>query len=97
MQTETSYIAGKADRQAYIDAGIEEYEFIATLDSRTCKYCGPLDGSTHRVDEAEAGVNYPPIHPRCRCTTGMADDQPDTGQRRGRGGEWRKMYCFPPI
>ncbi len=91
VQTETSYIAGKADRQAYIDAGIEEYEFITTLDSRTCKYCAPLDGSKHQVAEAEVGVNYPPIHPRCRCTTGMADDQPVTGYRRGRDGNGKSV------
>ena len=84
VQTETSYIAGQADKQAYKDLGIEEYEFIATLDSRTCKYCAPLDGSRHPVGAAEVGVNYPPIHPRCRCTTGMADDQPATGYRRGK-------------
>ena len=84
VQTETSYIAGQADKQAYRDLGIEEYEFITTLDSRTCKYCAPLDGQVFPVSEAEAGVNYPPVHPRCRCTTGMADDGPVTGQRRGK-------------
>ncbi len=91
VQTETSYIAGQADKQAYRDLGIEEYEFIATLDGRTCKFCAPLDGQVFQVSEAEAGVNYPPIHPRCRCTTGMADDGPVTGQRRGKDANGKNV------
>ncbi len=91
VRTETSYIAGQADKQAYRDLGIEEYEFITTLDSRTCKFCAPLDGSRHPVGAAEVGVNYPPIHPNCRCTTGMADDQPATGYRRGRDANGKSV------
>gem|GEM_PF-7111752 len=91
VQTETSYIAGQADLQAYNDLGIEEYEFISTLDSRTCKFCAPLDGKVFPVNTAEVGVNYPPIHPRCRCTTGMADERPATGERRGKNANGKNV------
>ena len=91
VQTETSYIAGKADFKAYSDFGIEEYEYIATLDDRTCEICGPLDGEVRSVNEALVGVNYPPMHPRCRCTTGAADAERASKQRRGKGADGKDI------
>ena len=91
VRTETSYIAGQADLQAYKDLGIEEYEFITALDSRTCKHCAPLDGQVFYVRDARVGKNYPPIHPNCRCTTGMADERPATGQRRGKNANGKNV------
>ena len=35
--------------------------------------CGSLDGSVFDTDKAVEGENFPPIHPRCRCVTIMAD------------------------
>lgn len=70
LRTESAWIHGEADKRAYDAAGVEEYEFMATLEhERTCKYCGDLDGEHFPVEKAQAGVNYPPLHPRCRCTT----------------------------
>lgn len=85
VRTETSYISNQADLQAYQDAGIEAYEWDATLDMRACKVCGARDGVVYSVAGAEVGVSLPPAHPRCRCTTTaviLGDD--DEGQRRGR-------------
>ena len=87
VRTETSYIAGQADLQAYRDLGIEAYEFITALDSRTCKHCAPLDGQVFPVRDARVGKNYPLIHPNCRCTTGMADERLATGYRRGKDAD----------
>ena len=39
----------------------------------TCDRCGSLDGSVFDTDKAVEGENFPPIHPRCRCVTIMAD------------------------
>ena len=69
IRTETSHFHGEADKAAYEAAGIEEYEYVATLDARTCAVCGALDGKHFRVEDAQAGVNYPPMHPNDRCTT----------------------------
>ena len=44
VRTETAHFHAEADKEAYRAAGVEEYEFMATLDSRTCESCGPLDG-----------------------------------------------------
>lgn len=69
IRTETAHFHGEADKAAYEAAGIEEYEYVTTLDARTCAVCGALDGKHFRVEDAQAGVNYPPMHPNDRCTT----------------------------
>ncbi len=48
---------------------VEEYEILATLDSRTSEICQGKDGLHYKVDEIAVGVNYPPFHPNCRTTT----------------------------
>lgn len=69
IRTETNHFHNEADKLAYTAAGVKEYEFMASLSERTCPVCGGLDGRHFPLSEAKAGVNYPPVHPHCRCTT----------------------------
>jgi SPP1 gp7 family putative phage head morphogenesis protein len=69
VRTEGSFIASKADMSLYSSVGVTSYEFVATLDQRTDEECGWLDGQHFPISQAEVGVNLPPIHPNCRCTT----------------------------
>lgn len=69
IRTESSWLHGAADQRAYEAASVERYEFMATLDNRTSQKCANLDGKDFPVSEAQVGVNYPPMHPRCRSTT----------------------------
>lgn len=69
IRTETTHFHSEADKAAYNAAGVDEYEYVATLDSRTCEVCAGLDGKHFKVKDAQAGVNYPPMHPNDRCTT----------------------------
>lgn len=69
VRTETAYIFEKATREAYEASGIEWYEYLATLDSRTSEACQELDGKHFKVKDAVPGKNYPPMHPNCRSTT----------------------------
>lgn len=73
VRTETNYIANQAEHDAYKRLGIEEYQFIATLDTRTSKLCRELDGRVFNVDDGKPGINMPPMHPNCRSTTIMYD------------------------
>lgn len=68
-RTEVNYICNQADLDAYKVIGIEEYDYLATLDMRTSEICRSLDGTTHKVSQAKVGVNFPPMHPNCRSTT----------------------------
>ena len=69
VRTETNHFHAEADKLAYSAAGVEEYEFIATLDHRTSEVCARLDGKHFPISEAKPGTNYPPMHPNCRSTT----------------------------
>lgn len=75
IRTEYSRILNDATLMGYKASGISQYEILATLEQkdRTCGYCQELDyrnsGKAINIDEAETGVNYPPFHPNCRCTT----------------------------
>lgn len=69
IRTEIAHARSEGDLKGYNDLDIEYYKYMATLDERTCEVCGPLDGQRFMVSEAAEGVNYPVMHPRCRCTT----------------------------
>ena len=68
-RTEMSYYENQADAMAYEEMGVEEFVPVATLDNRTSQYCADIDGKHFKYSEMEIGVNYPPFHPNCRCTT----------------------------
>lgn len=44
---------------------VKEWEYIATLDARTCPICGALDGNVYPLSDTE---HLPPRHPLCRCS-----------------------------
>ena len=69
IQTEHAYVMNEASKYTYEDLNIEKYEFLATLDKRTCKDCAKLDGKVFNLKDAITGLNYPPLHPNDRCTT----------------------------
>jgi len=68
IATESSFALNQANKQAFIDAGIKEYEITAVLDSRTSPMCRSLNGKRFRFEDAKVGINYPPFHPWCRTT-----------------------------
>lgn len=74
VRTQGNHFLNAGELKAYEDLGIEKYKYLATLDYKTCEKCQPLDGKIFLVSEAEEGVNYPTIHPHCRCTTTMPVD-----------------------
>ena len=69
IRTESNYVSTELNFDAYKAAGIEEYQYLATLDLRTSKICQSLDGKIFKVSEHQVGVNCPPMHPWCRSTT----------------------------
>ena len=73
VRTETAHFMGEGQHEAYGAAGVRQYRFLAALSERTCEICGGLDSRVFYVADARAGINYPTIHPHCRCTTIPAD------------------------
>lgn len=68
LHTESSFLMSEATHAGYKEDGVEKYEILATLDSKTCGICGELDGKVYLVEEAVTGKNMPPFHCFCRCT-----------------------------
>ena len=73
VRSETAHFMNQGQKMAYEEIGIKKYQFVAALSELTCDRCGSLDGSVFDTDKAVEGENFPPIHPRCRCVTIMAD------------------------
>ncbi|MCH5212258.1 MAG: minor capsid protein [Oscillospiraceae bacterium] len=73
IHTETAHARALSDAQAYRDIGIEDYRYLATLDEVTCDICGGLDGKCFKVSDIKEGENFPVMHPRCRCTSCVAE------------------------
>lgn len=73
VRSETAHFMNQGQKMAYEEIGIKQYRFVAALSELTCDTCGNLDGSVFDTDKAVEGENFPPIHPRCRCVTVMAD------------------------
>lgn len=67
--TESAFFASEAQKDTYKELNVEEYEIIGTLDHSTCSDCGDMDGKVFKRVDMIVGVNAPPFHPNCRCTT----------------------------
>lgn len=83
--TEMGHAAEQATLQFYKDSKIDQYQYLATLESHTCDICAHLDERIFYVKNKKEGINYPLIHPYCRCTTiPYMKDLPDIISRWSR-------------
>ena len=64
------------DIAGYKSAGIDRYQILAARNDQTCDECRKMDGKIFYVSEAKQGINLPPFHQGCRCTT-IAYFEPD--------------------
>ncbi len=88
VQTESSRIVVEADRESFIEMGVEKYEIISVLDSKTSKKCRAEDGKIYEYKDIKIGVNAPPFHPLCRTTTApYYDDIGNYGKRIARSAD----------
>lgn len=55
VRTESNYVSTELNFKAYEECGIEEYQYLATLDLRTSKICRELDGKIFLVKERQIG------------------------------------------
>ena len=106
IRTETTYATNQAELLAYDELDIDEYEYVATLDTRTSPICQKLDGKIFKTKDAQAGKNLPAMHPNCRSTTipHFKDGNPTMRTARDKNGkritvpasmkydEWYKKY-----
>lgn len=65
VRTAVTQVSNRARQETFVAAGYDEYEWVATFDSRTSRTCIALDGQRWKVGKGP----MPPAHPNCRSTT----------------------------
>lgn len=74
LYTEGTRMFNRANSEAFAEVGINQYRYCTAGDNRVCSDCKALDGNVYDISEASEGINYPPMHPWCRCHTEPAVD-----------------------
>ena len=72
MRTELARVQTEAQKQSFKRNGFSLYEFI--VNRGCCDICAKLDGKHFSVDKMMPGLNAPPMHPNCRCSTAPWED-----------------------
>ena len=92
--SEYNYFNERATQDCLNELDVEEYEILGTLDGVTCATCGGLDGKHYPLKDAVIGINSPPFHPRCRCTTipYFKDEFTQNEERAYRGEDGKTHY-----
>lgn len=92
LHTEGSFIIEQGTQAAYKEDGVEKYQWLATLDHKTCGRCQALDGKPFKVGEGITGKTLPPLHAFDRCTTVPYYDDSKGGTRIARDPVTDKCY-----
>ncbi len=78
VYTEGTYVARQVQGDEFKREGFESYYLETVGDSRVCDECRSIASETQSnpvsFDNESPGINYPPIHPRCRCQVNPAVD-----------------------
>lgn len=65
--TEGTYVMAESSIKPF-EEDFTQYEYSPILDGKTCEICRALNGKIFEISERQPGVNFPPMHPWCRCT-----------------------------
>lgn len=92
-RTALTEVSNEAEKKTLEESGFKRYRYLATLDERTCPVCGRLDGRVFNLDDAQKGVNFPPMHRNCRCvhTAVLTKEVRNKYKRRARDSEGRSI------
>ncbi|RAN62233.1 hypothetical protein B8A44_08150 [Dolosigranulum pigrum] len=67
IKTEERRIISDTQKAMYKKHDFEHYIYVAEADA--CEECAPLDGLIFKTEDADQGINFPVMHPNCRCST----------------------------
>jgi len=77
MRTQTCRELNNTTVADFSARGVSKYRFLSLEASNTCQDCSDLDGNVYDVEDAQEGVNLPPIHPNCQCWIEEVEDTTD--------------------
>lgn len=105
IYTEGTYVMAESTMQPFTE-DFEKYRLSTVGDGNVCSICRGVSEETFDIADRQPGVNFPPLHPWCRCTFTIEVDDWDTWmedyeKRHGNGeaqkvanrlgGEWMKI------
>ena len=67
IYTEGTYVMNESSIQGFSE-DFEQYEYSVVEDGHACPICTALNGKVFNIKDRVPGVNFPPMHPWCRCT-----------------------------
>ena len=92
VMTEQAYFHSVAQKEAFNDLDVEEFEVVATLDSHTSEICQEMDGKHFPMTDYQPGVTAPPFHVWCRSVTVPWFEDNYTGERAARDEDGNTYY-----
>jgi SPP1 gp7 family putative phage head morphogenesis protein len=92
VMTEQAYFHSVAQKEAFNDLDVEEFEVVATLDSHTSEICQEMDGKHFPMKDYEPGITAPPFHVWCRSVTVPYFEDNFTGERAARNEDGETYY-----
>lgn len=89
IYTEGTYVMAESTIQPFTE-DFEKYRLSTVGDGKVCDICRGVSEETFDIADRQPGVNFPPLHPWCRCTfTIEVDDwdawMEDYEKRHGNG------------
>ena len=75
--TEGTYVMAESSMQPFTE-DFERYRLSPVMDGRTCPICRSLARQVFEIKDRQPGVNFPPIHPWCRCSWEIVVDDWDS-------------------
>lgn len=77
MRTQSDRVLSNSRLSDMSARGVKKYRFNSLEAENTCIECAEMDGNIYDVDDAQEGVNLPPMHPNCQCTIEAVEDTDD--------------------
>lgn len=94
IYTEGTYVMAEATMQPFTE-DFEKYRLSTVGDGKVCSICRGVAREVFNISDRQPGVNFPPLHPWCRCTfTIEVDDWDkwmDDYEKRHGNGQARKV------
>ena len=94
IYTEGTYVMAESTIQPFTE-GFEKYRLSTVGDGKVCDICRGVSEETFDIADRQPGVNFPPLHPWCRCTFTIEVDDWDAWmedyEKRHGNGEAQKV------
>ncbi|MGN0417024.1 minor capsid protein [Anaerostipes faecalis] len=94
IYTEGTYIMAEATMQPFTD-DFEQYRLSTAADGKVCSTCRSIAQEVFDIFDRQPGINFPPLHPWCRCTFTIEvnnwDAWMDEYEKRHSDGQAKKI------